>query len=60
VGALLVIALGVMTLPDDGVVQDAKEYCRNVHAQRWPDFHHVYAQQCKPDGTVNMSYVYGR
>ena len=41
-------------------VLDAQEYCLRVYQQKWPDFHHVYRQQCNPDGTVNMAYVEGR
>jgi hypothetical protein len=39
---------------------DGREYCQQVHAGKWPDFHRVYKQQCNPDGTLNMAYVQGR
>lgn len=50
----------LMTRPGLDVVQEAQTYCQMVHQGKWPDFHHVYAQQCKKDGSVNLDYVYGK
>lgn len=60
---LLIIAVLALfaALPEDrSVEQEASHYCQMVHDHSWPDFHHVYADQCKSDGTVNEDYIYGR
>ena len=41
------------------VLIEAREYCSNVHTHRWPDYRHVYAEQCWPDGSVNQAYING-
>lgn len=41
------------------VLIEAREYCSNVHAHRWPDYRHVYIEQCWPDGSVNQAYING-
>lgn len=49
----------VVGQPDDQFLE-AQQYCQKVHDKSWPDFHHVYAEQCHVDGTVDRAYIYGR
>lgn len=60
---LAIVSAGLMILhsfPDRGAQQEAVNYCRLVHDGAWPDYRHVYAQQCEKDGSVNWDYVYQR
>ena len=63
IGMLIGCILGLVGLinkNDDMLKQDAITYCRMVHDHRWPDFHHVYRQQCSKDGALNEDWFYGR
>lgn len=55
------LALGVKDLT---LKHEASMYCHMVHLHRtqpdadvgWPDYNHVYEQQCNPDGTLQKDW----
>jgi len=57
--AATMLLIGLSYWGDDVVEFEAREYCAMVHDSKWPDFHHVYKQQCYQDGSVNEEYLHG-
>lgn len=66
-GLIILLALAAALaggIKDTTLQHEARMYCHMVHLHRsqpdvdigWPDFRHIYDQQCKPDGSLRKGW----